>query len=132
MASLLLAGPVYAQTESTDETEPQTSEPIIKTLPPAYGPQMVRLSEILGSLHYLRELCGADEGDKWRNIMQDIISKEQPTEERKAQMIANFNHGFRGFQETYRSCTNSAIEANKRYIAEGIKLSGEIPTRYGR
>lgn len=93
---------------------------------------MLRLSEVLGSLHYLRELCGAKEGQKWRRAMQDMINDEEPTNERKAQMIANFNHGFRGFQETYRECTGAAIEANNRYIAEGIKLSGEIPTRYGR
>lgn len=123
----------YAQTSSENsENTNEVQKPKITVLPPAYEPQMLRLSEILGSLHYLRELCGANEGQKWRQAMQDMITNEEPTDERKAQMIANFNHGFRGFQETYRECTNAAIEANKRYIAEGIKLSGEIPTRYGR
>ena len=131
--ALLMVIPSIAQT-STPEFEGETEivTPKITTLPPAYGNQMLRLSEILGSLHYLRELCGAKEGQKWRDAMSDLIKDEEPSEERKAQMIANFNHGFRGFQETYRECTNSAIEANNRYIAEGIKLSGEIPTRYGR
>ncbi len=124
-----------AQAQSTDQNNETTAEvetPKITTLPPAYQPQMLRLSEILGALHYLRELCKANEGQKWRQAMQDMIKNEEPTDERKAQMIANFNHGFRGFQETYRECTNAAIEANNRYMTEGIKLSGEIPTRYGR
>lgn len=119
-------------TTQTNETPTEAETPKITTLPPAYEPQMLRLSEILGSLHYLRELCNANEDQKWREAMQDMIKNEEPTDERKAQMIANFNHGFRGFQETYRECTNAAIEANNRYIAEGIKLSGEIPSRYGR
>jgi uncharacterized protein (TIGR02301 family) len=133
--SFSATGFVQAQSageSASEETKAEDNSQKITTLPPAYGPQMLRLSEILGSLHYIRELCGADEGSKWRDIMQDIIKQEEPVEERKAQMIANFNHGFRGFQETYRECTKAALEANRRYIAEGIKLSGEIPTRYGR
>lgn len=125
---------VYAQNTvaQTQETNSQETAPRIRVLPPAYNIQMMRLSEILGSLHYLRELCGAEEGQQWREQMQNLITQEQPIEERKAQMIANFNRGFRGFQETYRECTDAAIEANNRYIFEGAKLAGEIPTRFGR
>ncbi|MEM7215860.1 MAG: TIGR02301 family protein [Pseudomonadota bacterium] len=113
----------HAQSEQT---------PKIRVLPPAYNNQMMRLSEILGALHYLRELCGAEEGQLWRNQMSNLIETEEPTEERRAQMIARFNQGFRGFQETYRKCTPAAIEANNRYIAEGGKLASEIPSRFGR
>ncbi|WP_425376139.1 TIGR02301 family protein, partial [Rhodoplanes roseus] len=35
-----------------------------------------RLSEILGALHYLREVCGANEGQKWRNEMQQLVDAE--------------------------------------------------------
>jgi len=123
---------LQAQTPQNNSVEGEAPKQQILSLPPAYEKQMLRLSEILGALHYLRELCGANEGQKWREQMQEMITAEEPTEERKAQMIASFNHGFRGFQESYRECTSAAIEANNRYIAEGLKLSGEIPTRYGR
>ncbi len=124
---------LLAQTAQEETLTDKTVEaPKITTLPPAYENQMLRLSEVLGALHYIRELCGANEGQKWRDEMQKMLKHEQPSEERRALLIANFNHGFRGFQETYRECTNSAIEANDRYIIEGIKLSGEIPSRYGR
>lgn len=123
-------GSVYAQTTAPEAG--QTPAQQARVLPPAYNAQMMRLSEILGSLHYLRELCGADEGQLWREQMQNMISQEEPIEVRRAQMIASFNRGFRGFQETYRECTDAAIEANNRYIFEGAKLAGEIPTRFGR
>ena len=129
LLALLCVSPVMAQTE---QEQPEVSEPKIKVLPPAYDSQMMRLSEILGALHYLRELCGADEGSKWRDQMKNLIAQEEPTDERKAQMIAHFNRGFRGFQETYRECTDAAIKANDRYVSEGVKIAGEIPTRYGR
>jgi uncharacterized protein (TIGR02301 family) len=37
-----------------------------------------RLAEILGTLHYLRGICGANEGAKWRNEMQALIDAETP------------------------------------------------------
>jgi uncharacterized protein (TIGR02301 family) len=32
-----------------------------------YDEKLLRLSEILGAVHYLRELCGANEGQSWRD-----------------------------------------------------------------
>lgn len=119
------------ETQVENETDAANTT-TIKVLPPAYETKMVRLSEVLGALHYIRELCGADEGQKWRDQMQKMIEAEEPNEDQKAKMIASFNAGFRGFQESYRECTPSAIEANNRYILEGGRLSAEIPTRYGR
>ena len=37
-----------------------------------------RLAEILGTLHYLRGICGSNEGAKWRNEMQALIDAETP------------------------------------------------------
>ncbi len=130
VAWVMAVQPGFTQSANTEsEANPG---PSINVLPPAYDEQMMRLSEILGALHYLRELCGANEGQKWRDEMKNLIEKEEPTAERRALMIARFNRGFRGFQETYRECTQAAIEANNRYIQQGIKLSAEIPARYGR
>jgi len=126
--SILLPAGSFAQFED-GESEPEQK---IRVLPPAYEAQMMRLSEVLGSLHYLRELCGADEGQLWRSEMEALITAEEPTDERRAEMIARFNRGFRAFRETYRDCTDAALEANNRYVFEGTKLAGEIPTRYGR
>ncbi len=103
-----------------------------KVLPPAYNEEMLRLSEILGALHYIRELCGANEGQLWRKQMEDLLQKEEPTPERRAELIAHFNRGFRGFQSSYRDCTPAAVEANDRYMFEGARLAGLIGTRYGR
>ncbi len=50
---------VYAQTADENNEQLAIEPPKITTLPPAYESQMLRLSEVLGSLHYLRELCGA-------------------------------------------------------------------------
>ena len=89
-----------------------------------------RLAEILGSLHYLRGVCGANEGNKWRNEMQALIDAETPSGDRRARMIAGFNRGYNGFQQTYRTCTPAALVAIRRYIDEGSKISKDLTARY--
>src|SRR5438093_3582654 len=89
-----------------------------------------RLAEILGALHYLRGICGANEGQKWRNEMQALIDAEAPSGDRRARMIANFNRGYRGFQQSYRTCTPAADLVIRRYLEEGSKIARDVTARY--
>ena len=89
-----------------------------------------RLAELLGALHYLRGICGANEGQKWRNEMQSLVDAETPGGDRRAKMIASFNRGYRAFQQSYRTCTPAADFAIRRYLAEGAKIAREITARY--
>jgi uncharacterized protein (TIGR02301 family) len=95
-----------------------------------YESEMQRLSEILGALHYLREVCGAKEGQTWRNEMQALVDAEAPSGERRERLIASFNRGYRGFQQTYRTCTPAADFAIRRYLEEGSKIARDITARY--
>lgn len=95
-----------------------------------FDADLQRFAEILGSLHYLRNLCGANEGQKWRNEMQALADAETPSGERRARLIASFNRGYHGFQQTYRTCTPAATLAIKRYLAEGSKISRDLTARY--
>jgi len=100
--------------------------------PPPYDEQLFRLSEILGSVHYLRQVCGTNEGTLWRDQMQALIESEQPDTQRKARMVDRFNRGYEAYQSVYRSCTDAARFAIDRYLAEGAKIAGEVATRYGK
>ena len=95
-----------------------------------YESEMQRLSEILGALHYLRDVCGAKEGQTWRNEMQALVDAEAPSGERRERLIASFNRGYRGFQQTYRTCTPAADFAIRRYLEEGSKIARDITARY--
>src|SRR5918998_1399644 len=89
-----------------------------------------RLSEILGALHYLRGICGANEGPKWRNEMQALVDAEAPSGERRGRLITSFNRGYRGFQQTSRTCPPAADIAIRRYLEEGAKIAREVTARY--
>ena len=98
--------------------------------PAPFDNDMQRLAEILGALHYLRAVCGTNEGQKWRDQMQALIDAEIPDGDRRRKIVASFNRGYRGFEQTYRSCTPSADLAIRRYLEEGAKISREITARY--
>jgi uncharacterized protein (TIGR02301 family) len=113
LAVSLFAGPARAQPDTTP-----------------YDRDLQRLSEILGALHFLRGICGSNEGQKWRNEAQALIDAEAAAGQRHDQMVASFNRGFRGFQQSYRSCTPAANVAIRRYLEEGAKIAREITARY--
>jgi uncharacterized protein (TIGR02301 family) len=94
-----------------------------------FEPGLLRLAEILGSLHFLRNLCG-EKGDQWRGEMQKLLDSENPDPQRRARLIASFNRGYRSFSG-YIQCTPSATEAINRYMQEGQALSRDIASRYG-
>ncbi|KAA3450869.1 TIGR02301 family protein [Mesorhizobium sp. SARCC-RB16n] len=95
-----------------------------------FEPGLMRLAEVLGSLHFLRNLCG-EKGDQWRGEMEKLLDSENPDPERRARFIASFNRGYRSFGGTYTQCTASATEAISRYMKEGETLSRDIASRYG-
>ncbi|QKC91278.1 TIGR02301 family protein [Mesorhizobium sp. NZP2234] len=95
-----------------------------------FEPGLMRLAEVLGALHFLRNLCG-EKGDQWRGEMEKLLDSENPDPERRARFIASFNRGYRSFGGTYTQCTASATEAINRYMKEGETLSRDIASRYG-
>jgi uncharacterized protein (TIGR02301 family) len=109
--------------------QPQSATPI-QPGPVPYDRDLQRLSEILGALHFLRGICGSNDGQKWRSEAQALIDAEAPAGERHEQMIASFNRGYRAFQQSYRTCTPAADFAIRRYLEEGAKIAREITARY--
>jgi uncharacterized protein (TIGR02301 family) len=114
----------------------QASAPAGPTVPPVqdqpapYDPDLQRLSEILGALHFLRGICNTNEGQKWRDEAQALIDAEAPTGDRHDQMVASFNRGYRGFEQSYRTCTPAADVVIRRYLEEGAKIARDITARY--
>ena len=91
-----------------------------------YDNKLMRLAEILGAVHYLRELCGAQEGQLWRNQMMEILKNEGTTAVRRAKLVNSFNDGYRGYRRTYRTCTQSATLATTRFSTEGATIAASL------
>jgi uncharacterized protein (TIGR02301 family) len=88
-----------------------------------YDDKLLRLSEILGAVHYLRELCGANEGQYWRDRMRELTDAEGTSALRRAKLARAFNQGYRSYSRTYNTCSPSAQTAITRFLTEGTQLS---------
>ncbi|HEU4378642.1 MAG TPA: TIGR02301 family protein [Hyphomicrobiaceae bacterium] len=88
-----------------------------------YDERLLRLSEILGAVHYLRELCGANEGQAWRDRMRELMDAEGSSALRRAKLTRSFNNGYRSYSRTYNACTPSAQTAITRFLTEGSEIA---------
>jgi uncharacterized protein (TIGR02301 family) len=91
-----------------------------------YDDRLFRLSEILGAVHYLRELCGAEEGQQWRERMADLVQTEGTSALRKAKLTRSFNKGYQSYSRTYNTCSPSAQNAINRFLAEGATIADTL------
>ena len=96
---------------------------------PPYEPQMERLAEILGSLYFLNPLCKPG-GTDWRTQLSDLVSLDQPDEDRQQRLYGAFNSGFGAYSRLYRTCTTSASEALARLLIEAEATARDIHARY--
>ncbi len=95
-----------------------------------YEERLYRLGEVLGSLHYLRNLCG-ESGSLWREQMEALVAAEDPSPEKRARLIASFNRGYRSNSDIHMSCTQSVAVAIERYMKEGEQLTLETAVTFG-
>lgn len=149
VAFVLLAGATLAHAQEPTGDLPAAPAPASPASPPsaevegppandgvrpsnaAFMAPMGRLAAILGSMHFLRQICGDPDADIWRVKMGELITAQGPNEADRRILTAAFNSGYRSFESTYRECTPAAEVAMRRYLEEGTVLSREIGARYG-
>ncbi len=92
----------------------------------SYERNILKLSQVLGAIHHLREVCNANEGQLWRQKMVELLETEAPNPQRRAHLVQRFNQGYRSHQLTYTTCTKKAKKRVKRFIKEGASLATAI------
>ena len=133
----LLPHPAQAQQRPRPAT-PQTpaKEAPKEPAPPAdvaapYDRDLMRMSEVIGALAFLRGLCAAADAAEWPARMKALIEAEGVTAPRRDRLAGAYNRGYRGYALTYRICTPAAHEAAARFVAEGERLSHALAGRFG-
>ncbi len=92
----------------------------------SYERNLHRLSQILGAIHHLREICNANEGQLWRKKMVELLETEAPTPQRRALLVDQFNQGYRSHQLTFPTCTKKAAARIRKFVKEGAALATTI------
>jgi uncharacterized protein (TIGR02301 family) len=101
----------------------------LETAPP-YERQLLRLSEILGALAWLTELCGDRPGEQWRKQMASLMEAEAASAGRRERLAGAYNRGFRGYGEMHRRCTPGAELIISRFLEEGGRIARDVANRY--
>ena len=136
LAASLSCGEGFAQSRKQQPAAPappaaQPPAPPAEDKPAPYDVQLTRLAEVLGSITYLRSLCGAERED-WRQSMQQLLDADTANEpKRRERLTAAYNRGYRSFAAVYTTCTPAARTAAERYRNEGATLATEITGRFG-
>ncbi len=120
-----------APQQQAPQGQPAPAPPPAAERPPPYEPQLLRLAGMMGALAYLRDLCGAGDGDKFRARMAGLLDAEGVSESRRDLLAGAYNQGFRDYETTYRICTPAAAEVINRYLSETARLAAEVAGRYG-
>ena len=109
----------------------RTTPPLPETTIPPYQAKLERLAELMGTLAFMRSLCGTGDGALWRNKMSELLVAEGTTVDRRDRLAGAFNHGLRSYAATYRICTPAARTVIGRSLAEGEKLTNDLATHFG-
>ncbi|HXT09316.1 MAG TPA: TIGR02301 family protein [Roseiarcus sp.] len=102
-----------------------------RVAPPPYEADLLRLSELMGALAYLRDLCHDGDGAEFRRRIAGLIDADPRPQEEKDQLAGAFNRGFGGYRLTYRTCTSNARTTIAAYLTESERLAKAVAARYG-
>lgn len=135
LCALIAAGPALGQANPPRQAQPPAQRPAEPPEPeapsPPYEPQLLKLAEIMGSLAYLRTLCGAREAQDWRERMAALLESEGRGPQRRERLASAYNRGFRAYAATHRTCSEGSQEASGRLASEGEKLARALAGRFG-
>lgn len=139
LLAVLIASGAQAQTaRPKPDTPRQAPAPATPAAPtnlevaaPPYEAPLLRLSELLGALAYLRDLCGFSDGNDFRTRMSALLDSEASAGPRRERIAGYFNRGFREYELMHRACTPVSREVVRRAMDEAGTLARDIGTRYG-
>lgn len=93
---------------------------------PEYEQNILRLAEVLGSVHHLWTLCHKEESQRWRDQMMKLLEVDAKSPARRARLVNRFNTGYKNLKITYTKCDQTARQAELRFLSEGETLSSRL------
>ena len=110
---------------------PQATIPSGADALPPYEAEVERLAGLVGTLSFMRDLCGAGDGAQWRAKMEELLASEGSTPARRDRLAGAFNDGLRSYAATYRQCTPAARVVIDRALDGAARLTQDLASRYG-
>jgi len=98
----------------------------VKANSPEYEQNILRLAEVLGSVHHLWTICHLEESQRWRDQMMKLLEVDAKSPARRARLVNRFNIGYKNLKITYKKCDQTARQAELRFLSEGESLTDRL------
>jgi uncharacterized protein (TIGR02301 family) len=98
---------------------------------PAYQSDLLRLSELLGTISYLDGLCAGPDASRWRGEMSRLLDAQKLDAEARKPYVSAFNRGLRNVLIAHRACGADTRAVLERLLGEGAALAADIDKRFG-
>lgn len=136
LAATLLLAPLPAAPAPAQRTASVPLPPIAPPFPadpapPPYQDRLDHLAELMGTLAFMRDLCGDSDGAAWRSRMEALLAAEGTTPGRRDRLAGSFNRGYAGYALSYRACTPAAEAVIERSLGEGARIAADVATQFG-
>jgi uncharacterized protein (TIGR02301 family) len=133
IAGAAAAPHAVAQQRARTPAPPAQQQPaeLAPELPLIYEPQLLRLSETLGVIAYMSQLCGDGASDAWRLRAEQLIEAEAVTQARRERLAGAYNRGFIGHQAAHRTCGERSRLVIERQLQQAREIAKDISNRFG-
>lgn len=84
---------------------------------------ILKLAEILGRSHALRQVCRGEEDGFWYDRMQKLIAVESPDDGFRRRLVEKFNEGFGAQKTETPACPADADSRWRDLSAQGAQAS---------
>lgn len=136
LAIVLLVAPIAALAAEAQRTAAVPLPPIAPPFaadpaPPPYQDRLDHLAELMGTLAFMRDLCGDSDGAAWRSRMEALLAAESATSASRDRLAGSYNRGYSGYALSYRACTPAAEAVIGRSLGEGAKIAADVAIHFG-
>ena len=88
---------------------------------------LIQLSESLGALHRLSQVCGRyGEGDLYRERMKQVVEGESPPRFTREAMIGAFNRSFRQTSARHLACGRAAEQSFREEAYAALQVNNRL------
>lgn len=91
-----------------------------------YQAELLQLAELLGGVHHHRRNCYPAEEQTWRDSMIGLVSRQNPPNWLREQMISRFNAGFHKEQSAYPTCNGNSQRRSSQLASDGSRLARKM------
>lgn len=135
LATALLVAPLSAFATEAQRTAAVPLPPIAPPFvadpaPPAYQDRLDHLAELMGTLAFMRNLCGDRDGAAWRSRMEALLAAEGATSASRDRLAGSYNRGYAGYALSYRVCTPAAETVIERSLGQGAKIAADVAIHF--